>query len=342
MSELTASADGGEADTPVELILLRCPEVFCYKVPPQASAAGHRAEDWNLGEPRFTGLLHLVGVGSTIECRVLKQDDGDDAPVAVCPVRTGEKAPPVDAVVCAVVDSSRYFVFRCEDAKGRRAYLGVGFRERDQAYDFKASIDDFVREARALGKRVLVRVDFNVPMDGGTITDDTRIQAALPTIQAILDAGGTPILMSHLGRPKGAPDPQYSLRPVAATLDRLTEADVVFCEETVGDAAQACVDGAPEGAVVLLQVFEQVLYLMVLRGHGEHAGTLDMCIDPVSLECREIALVVLEAELLDERWVRASLNFSLKAIGCLTDRLACCGYFLARARITKELLEATP
>ena len=146
MSELTSAAD--EADTPVELILLRCPEVFCYKVPPQASAAGHRAEDWNLGEPRFTGRLHLVGVGSTLECRVLKQDDGDDTPVAVCPVRTGDKAPPVDAVVCAVVDSSRYFVFRCEDAKGRRAYLGVGFRERDQAYDFKASIDDFVRAAR--------------------------------------------------------------------------------------------------------------------------------------------------------------------------------------------------
>ena len=154
MSELTA---GDSADTPVELILLRCPEVFCYKVPPQASAAGHRAEDWNLGEPRFTGRLHLVGVGSTLECRVLKQDDGDDAPVAVCPVRTGDKAPPVDAVVCAVVDSSRYFVFRCEDAKGRRAYLGVGFRERDQAYDFKASIDDFVRAARREATAAVLR-----------------------------------------------------------------------------------------------------------------------------------------------------------------------------------------
>ena len=157
MSELTTTADNAEADTPVELILLRCPEVFCYKVPPQASAAGHRAEDWNLGEPRFTGRLHLVGVGSTLECRVLKQDDGDDAPVAVCPVRTGDKAPPVDAVVCAVVDSSRYFVFRCEDAKGRRAYLGVGFRERDQAYDFKASIDDFVRAARREATAAVLR-----------------------------------------------------------------------------------------------------------------------------------------------------------------------------------------
>ena len=77
MSELAATADNAEADTPVEMMLLRCPEVFCYKVPPQASAAGHRAEDWNLGEPRFTGRLHLVGVGSTLACRVDSRTGGD-------------------------------------------------------------------------------------------------------------------------------------------------------------------------------------------------------------------------------------------------------------------------
>ena len=103
------------------------------------------------------------------------------------------------------------------------------------------------------GRRVLVRVDFNVPLDGGVVGDDTRIRAALPTIRAILDAGGTPVLLSHLGRPKGAPDPAFSLRPVADHLDRLTEADVVFCPETVGERARACIDGAPRGAVVLLE-----------------------------------------------------------------------------------------
>ena len=103
------------------------------------------------------------------------------------------------------------------------------------------------------GKRVLVRVDFNVPMSGGAVGDDTRVRAALPTVQAILDAGGTPVLMSHLGRPKGAPDPQYSLRPVAAHLDGLIDAPVVFCPETVGGQAQACVAGAPAGAIVLLE-----------------------------------------------------------------------------------------
>ena len=103
------------------------------------------------------------------------------------------------------------------------------------------------------GRRVLVRVDFNVPMDEGRVSDDTRIRAALPTIQAILDAGGTPILMSHLGRPKGGPDPRFSLRPVAEHLDTLLDAPVVFCDATVGAAAEACVAGAPDGAVVLLE-----------------------------------------------------------------------------------------
>ena len=103
------------------------------------------------------------------------------------------------------------------------------------------------------GKRVLTRVDFNVPMEDGAVGDDTRIRAALPTIQAILDAGGTPVLLSHLGRPKGAPDPQFSLRPVAGYLDGLTEAEVVFCPATVGEEAKSCVASAPDGAIVLLE-----------------------------------------------------------------------------------------
>ena len=103
------------------------------------------------------------------------------------------------------------------------------------------------------GRRVLVRVDFNVPMEDGRVSDDTRIRAALPTVRAILDAGGTPVLMSHLGRPKGGPDPAFSLRPVAAHLDGLLDAPVVFCDETVGPAAEACVASASSGAVVVLE-----------------------------------------------------------------------------------------
>jgi len=104
------------------------------------------------------------------------------------------------------------------------------------------------------GQRVLVRVDFNVPLDGDTITDDTRIRGALPTVQALLNAGASPILMSHLGRPKGERKPEFSLRPVAGRLRELLNGpEVVFCEYTVGPEAEACIASAPEGAVVLLE-----------------------------------------------------------------------------------------
>ncbi len=103
------------------------------------------------------------------------------------------------------------------------------------------------------GRRVLVRVDFNVPLEDGTITDDTRIRAALPTIRKITGSGSKAILMSHLGRPKGAPDPAYSLALVAEHLRTLIDAPVVFSEATVGDAAEQAIADAPDGAVILLE-----------------------------------------------------------------------------------------
>ena len=75
-----------------------------------------------------------------------------------------------------------------------------------------------VRDIDVKGKRVLMRVDFNVPMQGGVVTDDKRIRAALPTIQYVLDQGASLILMSHLGRPKGGPDPEFSLKAAAEAL----------------------------------------------------------------------------------------------------------------------------
>ena len=103
-------------------------------------------------------------------------------------------------------------------------------------------------------KRVLVRVDFNVPLDeGGRITDDTRVRAALPTVQAILDGGGIPVLMSHLGRPKGEVVEALRLTPVAARLGELLGRPVRKLDESIGAAVEAAVAAASPGTVVLLE-----------------------------------------------------------------------------------------
>jgi phosphoglycerate kinase len=103
------------------------------------------------------------------------------------------------------------------------------------------------------GKRVLVRSDLNVPLDGAEITDDGRIRASVPTLQALSDAGARVVVVAHLGRPKGAPDPAYSLRPVATRLGELLGADVAFATDTVGESARATVDGLEDGQVALLE-----------------------------------------------------------------------------------------
>ena len=103
------------------------------------------------------------------------------------------------------------------------------------------------------GKRVLVRSDFNVPLDGETITDDGRIRAALPTLQALVDQGARVIVMAHLGRPKGAPDPKYSLAPVARRLGELLGPEVALAGDLVGESARATVAALEDGQVALLE-----------------------------------------------------------------------------------------
>jgi phosphoglycerate kinase len=103
------------------------------------------------------------------------------------------------------------------------------------------------------GKRVLVRSDLNVPLDGERISDDGRIRASVPTIRQLLEAGARVVVMAHLGRPKGSPDPAYSLRPVAARLGELLDTTVTFATDTVGDSARAAVDGLEDGQVALLE-----------------------------------------------------------------------------------------
>ncbi|MFG1777459.1 phosphoglycerate kinase [Micromonospora sp. NPDC049048] len=116
------------------------------------------------------------------------------------------------------------------------------------------TLDDLLAEGVS-GRRVLVRADLNVPLDKqtGDITDDGRIRAVLPTLGALVEAGAKVVVCSHLGRPKGAPDPQFSLSPVAGRLGELLGTRVHFASDTVGESARSTVDALADGEVALLE-----------------------------------------------------------------------------------------
>ncbi len=103
------------------------------------------------------------------------------------------------------------------------------------------------------GRRILVRADLNVPLSHGRVSDDTRIQACLPTLRRLTDAGGRVVLLSHLGRPKGTVNPEYSLAPVARALDDALEAPVRFVADLVGPEARAAVESLGDGEILLLE-----------------------------------------------------------------------------------------
>jgi 3-phosphoglycerate kinase len=111
-----------------------------------------------------------------------------------------------------------------------------------------------IRDLAPAGQRILMRVDFNVPLDdAGQITDDTRIVAAIPSIEFLAKAGGKVILMSHLGRPKDEPNPKYSLKPVAVRLGELLSVPVKFAGDCVGPVAEAAVADLNDGEILLLE-----------------------------------------------------------------------------------------
>ncbi len=117
-----------------------------------------------------------------------------------------------------------------------------------------------VKDLAVKGKRVLVRVDFNVPMEKGVVTDDTRVRGALPTLTHLIQNGARVILISHLGRPKGAPNPKYSLAPVAQHLSQILKKPVAFVPDCVGSLAETAAKNLRDGDILLLEN---------LRFHGE-------------------------------------------------------------------------
>jgi phosphoglycerate kinase len=114
------------------------------------------------------------------------------------------------------------------------------------------TLDDLLAEG-VTGRRVLLRADLNVPLDGTRITDDGRVRASVPTIQALTSAGARVVVTAHLGRPQGAPEEKFSLRPVAERLGELLGAGVAFAGDVAGESARSVVDGLADGGVALLE-----------------------------------------------------------------------------------------
>jgi phosphoglycerate kinase len=110
-----------------------------------------------------------------------------------------------------------------------------------------------VRDLDVDGRRVFIRVDFNVPIEDGVVTDDTRIRAAIPTIQLVMENGGRPVLASHLGRPKGKPNPEYTLEPAGQRLAELLNAEVLLTDDCIGDGPRKVVTDLRDGQVALLE-----------------------------------------------------------------------------------------
>ena len=114
------------------------------------------------------------------------------------------------------------------------------------------TLDDLLSEGVA-GRRVFVRADLNVPLDGDKITDDGRVRASVPTLRKLVDAGAKVVVAAHLGRPKGAPDPKFSLAPVAARLGELLGTGVALAQDVTGPSARSTVDALTDGSVALLE-----------------------------------------------------------------------------------------
>jgi len=143
---------------------------------------------------------------------------------------------------------------------GSAAYMNGGALRASRVHQSRAATVEMAKKsvgdltsADLEGKKVLVRCDLNVPLDGKTITDDTRIRASIPTVKYLMDKGAKVLLSSHLGRPKSGPEDKFSLGPVAPRLTELLGKEVVMAPDCIGDGVAACVDKMANGDVLLLE-----------------------------------------------------------------------------------------
>ena len=179
------------------------------------------------------------------------------------------------------------------------------------------------------GKRVFIRVDFNVPLKDGKIGDDTRVRSSLPTIARALERGAAVVVLaSHLGRPKGKPNPQYSLRPVADRLAELLGRPVTFAEDCVGPVAEAAVKTAQAGGgVVLLEEQEETIdfeaggNLMLTMDAPEHTRyrkLVNRGFTPRQMRMLEPHIRELTAEIIDRVIEEGGCDYVVDEIGRAT------------------------
>ena len=143
----------GDKTSAIEQRVLSVNEVFVYKVPPLRTASGHRAEDWGLADPLFTGLLRIFQADTKLrialyaykDTTTLMETNENLVPFCECPIEVKPKGE-ITSYVDAVIDSSRYFVIRAKDpSSDRTTLIGIGFREREVAFDFKNSLNEYVK-----------------------------------------------------------------------------------------------------------------------------------------------------------------------------------------------------
>jgi phosphoglycerate kinase len=182
----------------------------------------------------------------------------------------------------------------------------------------------FVEDLSLQGKRVLSRVDFNVPLKDGKVDNDKRLRASLPTIQYILDKGASLVLMSHLGRPKGRRQEQFSLRPVAAHLSGLLGREVKFLDDCVGEEVEKACAALEPGEVVLL---ENLRFHIEEEGKGENEAGEKIKVDPEKVKAFRASLSKLGDVYVNDAFGTAHRPHS-SMVGVELERA--CGYLLKK------------